>query len=126
MDEGGGQPAWRLLGWQGLCFRSETLGIPRLMETHHCLSPDGGNPHVRWDGGGQETGPVRAPAPARYPIEIEQIGIYFCLQRLHTEPQEVEGAGLQRVWLGGQVEGGLAIRSAGNDPVLDQGTELSQ
>lgn len=30
------------------------LGMPPL--TGPCLSPDGGEHHVRWDGGGQETG----------------------------------------------------------------------
>jgi hypothetical protein len=35
----------------------DRLGIPPLTETHSCLSPDGGNLHVRWGGGGQETGP---------------------------------------------------------------------
>src|SRR6266542_3304746 len=31
------------------------LGTPSSTETHLCLWPDGGNPHVRSGGGGQET-----------------------------------------------------------------------
>ena len=55
VNEGCGQPVWKLLGWQGLCFRSEALGIPQLMETRLCLSPDRLIAYVRWGGGGLET-----------------------------------------------------------------------
>jgi hypothetical protein len=41
VNEGGGQPARKLLGCQGLWFRSETLGIPSLMAARLRLSPDG-------------------------------------------------------------------------------------